>query len=338
MKRVHHTFVILLICGLTAGSLFISGCNFLPEEEAVLAPPLMEPATIEYRNTPVERGDLLLQSRMSGVFAPEVQQALSFERQGGRLKDIHVRLGEAVEEGQLLMELESDPLESQIRLQEIEVEKANLNIEQLQAGGADRYARRRAELDLEQQEIRLEDLNIQLEASRIFAPFDGEITYLPSVSIGDYVNAYQIMARVADISKMILVTTSDQASNLPIGVNVDVEYENQQLVGEVVANPSTLFNDPDERLHQAAIISIDDDILPEDVSLGSSVRITYIEEERLNVLVLPRNRINLMSGRRYVNVLEDGVRVEKDVEVGLMTDTEAEIINGLEEGDLVIIN
>ena len=45
-----------------------------------------------------------------------------------------------------------------------------------------------------------------------------------------------------------------------------------------------------------------------------------------------------MSGRRYVNVLEDGVRVEKDVEIGLQTDTEAEIINGLEEGDLVITN
>jgi hypothetical protein len=78
--------------------------------------------------------------------------------------------------------------------------------------------------------------------------------------------------------------------------------------------------------------------MPDDIKLGSSVRITYVEEERNDVLVLPRNRINLMSGRRYVNVLEDGVRVEKDVEVGLMTDTEAEIINGLEEGDLVITN
>jgi membrane fusion protein, macrolide-specific efflux system len=124
MKRIHRALIILLVCGFAVASLLISGCNFLPEEEEVLAPPLMQPATIEYRTTPVARGDLLLQSRMTGVFAPEVQQALSFERQGGRLKDIHVRMGEAVEEGQLLMELESDPLESQIRLQEIEVEKA----------------------------------------------------------------------------------------------------------------------------------------------------------------------------------------------------------------------
>jgi hypothetical protein len=102
-------------------------------------------------------------------------------------------------------------------------------------------------------------LNRQLEATRIFAPFDGEMTYLPSISIGDYINAYQIVTRVADTSKMILVTTSDQASSLPIGVAVDVEYENQMLVGEVVANPSTLFNDPDERLQRAAIIRIDDD-------------------------------------------------------------------------------
>jgi UDP-3-O-[3-hydroxymyristoyl] glucosamine N-acyltransferase len=104
-----------------------------------------------------------------------------------------------------------------------------------------------------------------------------------------------------------------------------------------VANPSTLFNDPDERLRKAAIIKISA-MLPEKVKLGSHARITFVQDIRENVIILPRSQINLMSGRRYVNVLEDGVRVEKDVEIGLMTDTEAEIIKGLDEGDLVIVN
>ncbi len=342
MKFMRHlrvkrfTLAAVLIAALSAG--LMSGCTLLPQEEEELAPPLMQPATIEYRTSPVERGTLIQQSRMTGTFAPEVQEALSFERQGGRLKEVHVRMGAFVEEGQLIMELDSGPLETQIRLQEIELEKVELNLEQLKENRADRYSIRRAELDLEQQEIRLASMNEELEATRITAPFDGEVTYLPSISIGDYINAHQIVARVADLSKLILVTTSDQAGDLPIGADVMVEISNEEYTGEVVANPSTLFNDPDERLQRAAIIRVPDELMPDDIGLGTSARITYISEMREDVLVLPRNRLNLMSGRRYVNVLEDGIRVEKDVEVGLMTDTEAEIVTGLEEGDLIITN
>jgi membrane fusion protein, macrolide-specific efflux system len=116
-----------------------------------------------------------------------------------------------------------------------------------------------------------------------------------------------------------------------------VEYRNIKLVGEVVANPTTMYNDPNEAVRRTALIRIPKG-LPADTRIGDDARIIYEQEKRENVLVLERNLINLMSGRRYVNVLQDGVRVEKDVEVGLQTDTEAEIVKGLAEGELVITN
>lgn len=313
-----------------------AGCHFLPEEEEELAPPLMQPAKIEYKTEPAKRGTLILQLSMSGSFSPEIQRALSFE-QGGRLKEKYVRLGQKVTEGELLIEQDSGDLLYQIALQELELEKSKLTVSQLRANQADTYTIRRAQLDLKQQELRLDYLQKQLKATQITSPIDGEITYVTSVSIGEYLNAHQIVVKVADLKELVLVTTNEKASELPIGAEVTVEFQKKEYKGEVVANPSTLFNDPDERLHKAAIIKILEP-LPEDVILGSDARITYIQDIRENVIVLPRKQINLMSGRRYVNVLEDGIRVEKDVEVGLMTDTEAEIIKGLEEGDLVIVN
>lgn len=333
-KRFISMLIVILLF-LTAG--MISSCGFLPEEEEILAPPLMEPARIEYRTRPVERGTLIQQVRMSGSFNPEVQQALSFEKQGGRIKEVHVRAGNMVEAGDLLIELDSGPLEMQITLQEIEVEKVKLTISQLRANQAESYSVRRAELDLRQQEIRLEDLQIQLEDTKIYAPFAGSVTYITSQSIGEYVGAYQVVARIADTSSLVLVTISDRAADLPIGAEVDIEYNRENYRGEVIANPSSLFNDPDERLRRAAIVRLLDET-PENPRLGSDARITYIQETREDVLIVSRNHINLMSGRRYVNVLEDGIRVEKDVEIGLMTDTDAEIISGLEEGDLIIVN
>lgn len=329
--RLFYVPIIVCLMILTA-----TGCQFLPQEEEELAPPLMKPATIEYRTEPVERGTLIQQLRLSGSFAPEIQEALSF-KQGGRLKEKHVRLGQEVKTGDMIIEMDSSNLVYQIRLQEMEIEKSKLNLNQLYANDADYYAVKRAQIDLAQQELRLENLNEQLAATQIVAPFDGEITYIISTSIGEYINPYQLVARVADTRELVLVTTRDKASDLPIGAEVIVEFQKEELKGEVIANPSSLFNDPNESLHNAAIVKVTDP-LPEKVKLGSDARIIYVQDSREDVLILPRKHINLMSGRRFVNVLEDGVRVEKDVEIGLMTDTEAEIIKGLEEGDLVIVN
>jgi len=325
-----------VLCILAAGVL-TSSCNFLPTEEEELAPPLMQPAKIEYKTEPVVLGTLVQQIRMTGTFTAESTKALSFENLGGRLKAMNVRLGEAVKSGDLLVELDSGSIEYQIKMQEIEIEKGNLTISQLKASKADKYSMKRAQLDLEQQEMQLAELQRQMDATRILSPIDGEIIYITSTSIGEYINAYEIVCKVADTSSLVLVTRSDKSGELPIGAKVSVEYLKQEYTGEIVANPSTLFNDPDENLRKSAIIRLDSGV-PAKASLGTDARLVYVQERRENVIVLPRTQINLMSGRRYVNVLEDGIRVEKDVEVGLTTDTEAEIIKGLAVGDLVIIN
>jgi RND family efflux transporter MFP subunit len=337
MRSLIRPARLMLAACLALTALLTAACTFLPMEEEELAPPLMQPAKIEYKTEAAQRGTLIQQIRLSASFYPELQRSLSFEKQGGRLKEKHVRLGQVVKAGDVIAELDSATLAYQITIQEIEVQKSQLTVDQLRANRADTYSQKRAKLDLEQQKLRLADLEQQLAATRILAPIDGEITYIISTSIGEYINAYQIVAKIADTSGLVLVTTADKASELPIGAQVTVEFQRQELVGEVVANPSSLFNDPDERLRKAAIVRITSE-LPEAVAMGKDARIVYVQAQRDDVIILPRTQINLMSGRRYVNVLEDGVRVEKDVEIGLMTDTEAEIIKGLAEGDLVIVN
>ncbi len=338
MLETRHRFdflmPILLVIIMVA---IATSCSLLPVEEEELAPPLMQPAKIEYKTEPAARGDLVQQLRLSGTLVPEAQESLSFAGQGGRLKEKYVRMGQLVKEGDLIAELETGDLDYEIAMQEIELEKTQLSLSQIRAAGADRYAVKRAQLELQQQEMRLTRLQKQLAAAQVLAPFDGEITYIISTSIGEYIPALQIIAKVADVSQLVLVTTSDKSSELPIGAEVSLEFQKNEYRGEIVANPSSLFNDPDERLRKAAIIELPDG-LPDKATMGSDFRITYVQDSREDVIILPRKQINLMSGRRYVNVLVDGIRTEQDVEIGLMTDTEAEIVKGLDEGDMVIVN
>lgn len=323
---------------LIAFSLLLTGCaGLFPAEEEELAPPLIKPETITYETVKARRGTLTEQVRLTGNFCAENEVALSFTRTSGRLKTIKVMSGSDVTAGELLAELDSDSLSSSIRLQEIEVEKYKLNLSHLKASGADSYSIKRASLDLEQQEIRLEDLQNQLDATRILAPMDGQVTYVISTAVGDPVSAYQTVVRISDVSRMNVQTKATEATQLPLGAAVSIEYRDAVLTGEVIANPASLAGDPDQEMRKSAIISLDSPI-PADAGLGQSVMIYYIKQQRDDVLILSRSHVNLLSGRYFVNVLENGVRVEKDVEIGLMTATEVEIISGISEDDLIITN
>ena len=46
--------------------------------------------------------------------------------------------------------------------------------------------------------------------------------------------------------------------------------------------------------------------------------------------------VNSFANRKFVNVLNDGIREERDIEVGIQNNTEVEVIKGLEEGELLI--
>jgi macrolide-specific efflux system membrane fusion protein len=313
----------------------LPGCNFLPDEEEELAPPLIQPVKIVYKTEPASRSTFIQQLTFSGTFTPETQKSLTFE-QSGRLKAIDFSVGEEVKAGDLMMSLDSSDLAFQISIQEIEIEKSKLAVSQLKASGAGYYDLRRSQLSLKQQELQLEMMMKQFASTQIFAPINGKITYITSISIGEYINAYQIVAKVADLSSLFLVSKGDKTSDLPIGAEVTIVFEKKEYKGEVVANPSSLFNDPDESMRQAVIVKFFDG-LPEQAKMGDSAKIIYIQNIHENVIILNRKDINLMNGRYFVNLLEDGVRVERDIEIGLMTSTEAEIVKGLEEGDLVIV-
>ena len=55
------------------------------------------------------------------------------------------------------------------------------------------------------------------------------------------------------------------------------------------------------------------------------------------MLILPKRAVQRFPNRTYVNVLASGVPNERDVEVGLETATEVEIVSGLEEAEEVIL-
>ena len=59
---------------------------------------------------------------------------------------------------------------------------------------------------------------------------------------------------------------------------------------------------------------------------------------RENVLKIPLNALYSEDDMYYVYIIEDGeTRVRRNVEIGAVSAAEAEIVSGLEEGDVIYV-
>lgn len=320
---------------LLAAVCLLGSCFLLPKEEETLAPPLMKPPEISYKTFQVKRSTIIDKVTSVGYFVYTDQIPLYFRHQSGRLKDIYVYLGQEVKKGTLLADLDTGNLGLDLEAQSIRLENSKLILERKKLLGVDKFEQKLAENDVRLNEITLEKLNREMSYSRLYAPQDGEIVYIARVDAGNYVDSYKTMIQIADPNKLMLSYSGNNLSDYRSGMEVNVRINNEYYSGTVVMTPRDFPIDlPDDQRNQIYIQVKD---LPEDISKGSRATIELILQKQEDTLVIPRNQVKYYMGRKFVYVLEDGIRVERNIETGIETSTEVEVLKGLEENELVVL-
>lgn len=333
MKKYKGFLLVFLSLGLFA---ILSGCYLFPKEETLLAPPLMQPAKVSYSVIEAVRGDIEKRIAGFGTFVSVEQQYMFFRHRGGRIKQIHVRLGDEVKKGDLLAELYTDNLESQILQQRLVLRKTKIAYNQVKSSGGSSYALELASIDTELAQIRLDDLLLELEQSMLLSEISGRVVYVDSrLSPGDFVNAYQNIIRIADPFTLQLQYTGTNIANFSVGNEVEVKIKEKVYNGTVVSTPGTVPSDGDENLRNVVRITVAD--LPEEVTMGQNGDISLVLERSADTIIIPKQAVRNYMGRKYVNILEDGLNNERDVEIGIETATEVEITKGIEEGEQIIL-
>lgn len=328
--------LVLLTC--LAVAVFASGCNFLPEEEGELPPPLIVPAEIKYNTIEVEKGSIVNSFRDGGRIVSAREETVQFTKVSGRLESIETEAGETVEEGQLIASLIIGDIEDNIQTGELEYRKVEINHLQAQ----DRYNKgqitaldlEKSAIDLELARIRLDRLKAQLEQSRIYAPFTGRVVYAAELAYNDRVEMYQPIAKIADMNDLLIRYTGENYQQLVPGTQLAVMVAREIYSATVVAT-GTDAPDAAQDMENAVLIRTDEP-LPDSTVLGSTAYFEYELERSDDTIVIPRRLLNSVGGRKYVNVLLDGLRVERDVVTGIENNTEIEILSGLEVGDQLI--
>ncbi len=317
----------------------LAGCLF-PREEEPLAPPLVRPAEVTYRTVPALRTTIEQTVVVTGHVTYRTQSAVAFERGGGKLLRIAVEFDEQVRAGDLLAELRNDDVRVRLREREIALRKAELRHERARANGPDRFEAELAALDVELAALHLEVARRDLLGTELRAPMDGLVTYTLPAAPGDHVDPFVTVVRLADPAGLVVEYRGAEAGRFELGVEVDLTLgaEQAQHRGRVMETPSSL---PPARLTQEPAARDRIRIrmlepLPESY-IGQSVRVVLTEERREDVVVIPRNLVRSYLDAHYVYVLDGGEKLERAVEVGLLTASQAEIVRGLQAGEQVIV-
>ena len=190
-------------------------------------------------------------------------------------------------------------------------------------------------LDLDLVRLELENMHKELQRGRLVAGIAGEVTYIdPELSVGDAIESHRTVVSVAEPNRLELEYSGRYVAQFRQGMLLSVKISEKEYQGRVVMTPLDLPSDADKTLMGKVRIRVDG--LPAEVSMGESGTISMVLAKRENTMILPKRAVRNYSGRSYVRIWEDGVKKERDVEIGIETDTEVEIIAGLQIGEKVI--
>lgn len=178
-----------------------------------------------------------------------------------------------------------------------------------------------------------------LDNSVILAPTSGQVIEMP-VAVGDPISQQQSIARIAAPSDLRLVADVDELDlpNVDIGADVTFRldaFPDRQLTGTVLSTA------PQARVQGGATIfsttiSYDspDDL---DIRPGMNADVTIVTARRENVLLIPERALQTVGERSFVTVRVDGKNESREVILGFRSGGQVEVVQGLSDGDTVVL-
>lgn len=335
---------------------------------------LSPPKKSDYLTATVQRGDLENAVLATGVLQAFKQVEVGAQV-SGQLKSLKVVLGQTVKKGDWLAEIDPvisqntfaqeqaklENLQAQKLAKEVRVKQAELNwARQRDMLAQDAAARQDLEgadtelralradgvsLDaqIRQQKLALASAQTNLSYTRIMAPIDGDVVSISTLEGQTVVASFQVptLMKLADLSTMTVKAQVSEADVVRVKAGQPVYFT-------ILGDPDTRYHGTlravqpsPEKINNAVFFNALFDVPNPDRTLrvDMTAQVAILLGEAKQALTVPLTALGARDkdGRHEVRVLLPDQRVEKrQVRIGIRNNFQAQVLEGLKEGDNVI--
>lgn len=332
-------------------------------------------ANANLRTAPVTLGNIEDSITALGTLQPRDYVDVGTQVSGQLLK-LHVELGDQVEPGQLLAEIDPTLFEAkvnatraqltsqraQLKQQQAQNRLARLQLQRQRALYAEKAtseeALQSAEAQVEitaaqmeaqqaqiaQTEASLKEELANLEYTKIYAPMGGTVVS-QSAKQGQTLNANQsapVIVQIADLSRMTVKTQVSEADIGKLKVGMPVYFTTLGRDKRFEASLRQILPTP-EVINNVVLYNAEFDVDNPNGELMTqmSAQVFFVNAQARNVLVLPvaavQGQRSQRGAKERVQVLENGKPVEREVRFGLRDRVHVEVREGLRQGEQVVL-
>lgn len=197
----------------------------------------------------------------------------------------------------------------------------------------------KAQFSLDKSVIDVEIVNLALEEAVISTPIEGLVVRVSSPYAGVNVSPNQAEFEIVNPNTIYFKASADQTEvtklqNGEEGELVLDPFEDEKITGKI-KNISYLPQSGETGTVYPLKFSLDKENTDYKYKIGMTGDLSFVTDERQNVLYLPIKFVKTENSKYYVNLKRGEKIVKKQVKTGLETDEFIEIKSGLAEGEAV---
>lgn len=337
-KRVKWGLIITIAAGFAGLGIY----QFTPHENEELTAADALPKENKQRtlkvNAQIVKPHLLTDEILvTGRLVPDEEVNLSFET-SGKITDIFFAEGSHVKRGELLAKVNDRQLQAQLKRLKAQIPLAEDRVFRqnalLKRDAVSKEAYEQVKTELATLNADIENIKANIDMTELRAPFDG-IIGLRQVSAGAYASPTTVVAKLTKVSplKVEFAVPERYAREVKKGTNLDFKVEGRldAYHAQVYATESSL----DPETHSLTIRAIYPNRNGE-LLAGRYTDIKLKQKEIEDAIAIPSEAIVPEMGKNKVFVYRSGVADPVDVVIGIRTEAEVQIVQGLVAGDTIL--
>jgi len=179
---------------------------------------------------------------------------------------------------------------------------------------------------------------LRLSEATLVAPWAGTVTTVRTQT-GEFIGSGAPLVELAQLDSLQVVINLDETdvSHIAMGQTADLTLDalsSVKLTGVVIDIAPTATVQSGVVLYPVTV-RLDPTDLP--LRPGMTANATITVEKRENTLIVPFRAVETEGGQAFVTLQTDAGSQRVPVTLGLITNTQIEILSGVSEGDLVAV-